>query len=47
MTCQRCGKRCHGSKHAALLSQRSNGTRMRAYYSTECRCWHVTKNEKY
>lgn len=43
MLCAICGKRCHGSKRGAMDANRTNGNRLRAYYSPECRAWHVAK----
>jgi hypothetical protein len=42
-TCLHCGKRIHSSKRDAMLSNRRNGHRLRAYWSTECGAWHVAK----
>lgn len=43
MRCGRCGKRCHVSKRDAMQANRTNGHRLRAYWSNECRAWHVAK----
>jgi hypothetical protein len=41
-----CGKQRHANKDSARRANRTNGHRMRVYYSTECRCWHITKGVK-
>lgn len=39
-----CKKRRFGSRDEANKGRKVAGTRMRAYYSWPCKCWHLTKN---
>lgn len=42
--CSVSGKRCYGSKHAAVLHSKLVGNRLRAYVCPSCHCWHVTSH---